>query len=142
MPAGRPQRIHPATRTFMALRIAVNDELGALDAMLEACVDVLAPGGRMAVISYHSLEDRRVKRFIAEAERECVCPPRQPICTCSKQPRLRRVTRRAARSSEEEIAGNPRARSARLRCAERPARPSPLSDSGEPYDTEKTDPTG
>jgi 16S rRNA (cytosine1402-N4)-methyltransferase len=116
---GRDRRHHPATLVFQALRIAVNDELGALAEGLDAALDALAPGGRIAVIAYHSLEDRMVKqRFRAEA-RGCVCPPRQPVCTCGKQPRVRIVTPRAIRATESEVAANPRARSARLRVAER-----------------------
>jgi 16S rRNA (cytosine1402-N4)-methyltransferase len=116
---GRGRRHNPATLVFQALRIAVNDELGALEAGLEAGIRVLRPGGRLVVIAYHSLEDRIVKqRFRAEA-RGCVCPPAQPICTCGRQPRLRVVTRRPVRPSDEELASNPRARSARLRGAER-----------------------
>jgi len=116
---GGGRRHHPATQVFQALRIAVNDEAAALAEGLEAAVDVLAPGGRLVVLSYHSGEDRRVKRFFQEAERGCVCPPRQPVCTCGRAPRLRRLTRRPVRPDEAEIARNPRARSARLRAAER-----------------------
>ena len=118
---GRGRRHNPATLVFQALRIAVNDELGALEAGLDAALRVLRPGGRLVVIAYHSLEDRIVKqRFRAEA-RGCVCPPEQPVCTCGREPRVRIVTRRPVRPSESEIASNPRARSARLRCAERVA---------------------
>jgi 16S rRNA (cytosine1402-N4)-methyltransferase len=117
-PRGR-RRIHPATRTFQALRIAVNDELGALEAALAAAVDLLRPGGRLVVLSYHSLEDRIVKRFIAAERRGCTCPPEAPVCVCGRQPRLRLVTRPSLTPSAAEIAANPRARSARLRAAER-----------------------
>ncbi len=117
-PRGR-RRIHPATRVFQALRIAVNDELAALEAGLAAAVDVLRPGGRLVVLSYHSLEDRIVKRFFQAERRGCICPPEQPVCTCGRQPRLRLVTRPSLTPSAEEIAANPRARSARLRAAER-----------------------
>lgn len=113
---GRP--IHPATRTFQALRIAVNGELEALEAALAAVPPFLAPGGRLAVISFHSLEDRIVKRFIEAASRTCVCPPDQPVCTCNTIPTLRRVGK-PIRPATEEIERNTRSRSAILRVAER-----------------------
>jgi 16S rRNA (cytosine1402-N4)-methyltransferase len=113
------RRIHPATRVFQALRIAVNAELDALEAGLRAAVDLLRPGGRLVVISYHSLEDRIVKRFIQGERRGCTCPPELPACVCGRQPRLRLVTRPSMTPSRDEIAANPRARSARLRAAER-----------------------
>jgi 16S rRNA (cytosine1402-N4)-methyltransferase len=113
------RRIHPATRVFQALRIAVNDELDALQAGLAAAVDLLRPGGRLVVLSYHSLEDRIVKRFLAAERRGCVCPPEAPVCVCGHQPRLRLVTRPSLVPSGAEVAANPRARSARLRAAER-----------------------
>jgi 16S rRNA (cytosine1402-N4)-methyltransferase len=116
---------HPATRTFQALRIATNDEMGALDAALQGAVDVLAPGGRLAVIAFHSLEDRQVKRFIERESAACICPPELPICVCNHQPRLLKVTRRAIRPGAAEAAANPRARSAVLRVAERLPVPSP-----------------
>ncbi|RLC91858.1 MAG: 16S rRNA (cytosine(1402)-N(4))-methyltransferase [Chloroflexi bacterium] len=116
---GRRGRIHPATRTFQALRIAVNDELAALEAALPQAVEVLAPGGRLAVISFHSVEDRLVKRFMRRASRDCICPPEAPICTCDHRATLRLITRRPVRPTAEEVAANPRARSARLRVAER-----------------------
>lgn len=112
-------RIHPATRTFQALRIAVNDELGALERALPQTLELLAPGGRLCVISFHSLEDRIVKRFIRAAASDCVCPPEQPVCTCDTMPTLRKITRKPIRASETEIIANPRARSAKLRVAER-----------------------
>jgi len=117
-PRGR-RRIHPATRVFQALRIAVNAELEALEAGLAAAVDLLRPGGRLVVLSYHSLEDRIVKRFIAAERRGCTCPPEVPVCVCGRNPRLRLVTRPSLTPSADEIASNPRARSARLRAAER-----------------------
>jgi 16S rRNA (cytosine1402-N4)-methyltransferase len=117
-PPGR-RRIHPATRVFQALRIAVNAELDALEAALAAAVDLLRPGGRLVVLSYHSLEDRIVKRFLQAERRGCVCPPSLPICVCGRAPRLRLVTRPSLTASAAEIAANPRARSARLRAAER-----------------------
>ncbi len=116
---GGGRRHHPATLVFQALRIAVNDELAALEEGLEAALAVLAPGGRLVVIAYHSLEDRRVKAFLRREARGCVCPPRQPVCTCGRQARLRIVTRRPIVAGSDELRENPRARSARLRCAER-----------------------
>ena len=110
---------HPARRTFQALRIEVNDELRALEAVLPAAVDSLEAGGRIAAISYHSLEDRRVKNFFNDEKNGCVCPPDFPICTCEAEARLRVLTRRPLRPSPEETTDNPRASSARLRAAER-----------------------
>ncbi len=110
---------HPATRTFQALRIAVNGELKVLEAALEAAVCSLAPGGRLAVIAFHSLEDRIVKRFIAREASACVCPPGLPVCVCGHTPRLRKVSGRAIRPVASEVAANPRSRSAVLRVAER-----------------------
>ena len=116
---GRKGRdLHPATRTFQALRIAVNDELEALERALHAAVEVLAPGGRLVVIAFHSLEDRIVKRFIAREAAACVCPPGQPLCTCGHRPRLHKLTG-AVKPGPVETAANPRARSAVLRAAER-----------------------
>jgi 16S rRNA (cytosine1402-N4)-methyltransferase len=113
------RRIHPATRVFQALRIAVNEELDALGEGLAAAVDLLRPGGRLVVLSYHSLEDRIVKRFLAAERRGCTCPPDAPVCVCGKAPRLRLVTRPSMTPTAEEVETNPRARSARLRAAER-----------------------
>ncbi len=113
------RRIHPATRVFQALRIAVNDELEALRDGLAAAVELLRPGGRLVVLSYHSLEDRIVKRFIAAERRGCTCPPEAPVCGCGRRPRLRPLTRRPVRPGSVEVLTNPRARSARLRAAER-----------------------
>ncbi len=115
----QPRRIHPATRVFQALRIAVNEELDALQEGLAAAVDLLRPGGRLVVLSYHSLEDRIVKRFFAAERRGCVCPPELPVCVCGRNPRLRLLTRRSVTPTSGEIEANPRARSARLRAAER-----------------------
>lgn len=116
---GQRRRIHPATRTFQALRIAVNDELAVLEAALPQAVEILAPGGRLAVISFHSLEDRLVKRFLRRESRDCVCPPEAPACICDHRATLRLVTRKPIRPTAEEAAANPRSRSARLRVAER-----------------------
>jgi 16S rRNA (cytosine1402-N4)-methyltransferase len=115
----RPRRIHPATRTFQALRIAVNDELEGLDRFLESAAALLAPGGRIVVISFHSLEDRIVKQRFAALKPHCVCPPRFPQCTCGEPGILRVLTRRTIRPGADEQERNPRARSARLRAAER-----------------------
>ena len=108
---------HPAKRVFQALRIAVNDELGSLEAALPAALEMLRPGGRLAVISFHSLEDRIVKQFLREKERGCTCPPDFPVCVCGHEPELRAIQRRPIRPSEAEIAANPRSASARLRAA-------------------------
>jgi 16S rRNA (cytosine1402-N4)-methyltransferase len=110
---------HPAKRVFQALRIAVNDELGQLEEALPAAVELLRPRGRVAVISFHSLEDRIVKRFFRDAARGCVCPPDFPVCTCGRDPVLRVLTSRAVRPSAQEVALNPRSASARLRVAEK-----------------------
>jgi 16S rRNA (cytosine1402-N4)-methyltransferase len=110
---------HPARRVFQALRIAVNDELGELEHALAAAFEMLRPGGRLAVISFHSLEDRIVKRFMRERERGCVCPPDFPVCVCGHEPELRALNRRPIRPSTRETAANPRAASARLRVAVR-----------------------
>jgi len=115
----RHGRIHPATRTFQALRIVVNDELGSLQRGLDAAVRRLAPGGRLVVISYHSLEDRLVKTTFRRLAGECTCPPRVPFCQCRPLRILRVLTRRPLEPDDRELAANPRARSARLRAAER-----------------------
>jgi 16S rRNA (cytosine1402-N4)-methyltransferase len=115
----QPRDTHPATRTFQALRIAVNDELAALEQILQDGAGLLARGGRIAVISYHSLEDRIVKRGIARLTGKCECPPGLPVCRCGSTQVLRTVTRKPITPSEGEIRTNPRARSAKLRVAER-----------------------
>jgi 16S rRNA (cytosine1402-N4)-methyltransferase len=117
-PPGR-RRIHPATHVFQALRIAVNEELDALEEALAAAVDLLRPGGRLVVLSYHSLEDRIVKRFLDAERKGCICPPSVPVCVCGRTARLRLVTKPSLTPTDAEIAANPRARSARLRAAER-----------------------
>ena len=116
---GRREKIHPATRTFQALRIAVNDELDALRQALPQARDLLRPGGRLAVIAFHSLEDRLVKQFYRQEARDCVCPPELPICACQHQATLRVLTSKPVRPTAGETARNPRSRSARLRIAER-----------------------
>jgi 16S rRNA (cytosine1402-N4)-methyltransferase len=110
---------HPARRTFQALRIEVNDELGVLERGLRSAVKWLAPGGRLVVISYHSLEDRIVKKVFSEMVEGCTCPPDLPVCVCNVKPVLRIVTRRPVTPTEAEIESNPRARSARMRVAEK-----------------------
>lgn len=116
---GRRKGVHPATRTFQALRIAVNDELNALKDALPQAQGLLQAGSRVAVISFHSLEDRIVKQFFQREARGCICPPRTPVCVCRRTPRLRLVTRRPIRAGLEEVSRNPRSRSAILRVAER-----------------------
>ena len=108
---------HPAKRVFQALRIAVNDELAQLETALPAALEMLRPGGRLAVISFHSLEDRIVKQTLAAGAKGCTCPPDFPVCVCGKEPELRLLTRKAVRPSVREIADNPRSGSARLRAA-------------------------
>jgi 16S rRNA (cytosine1402-N4)-methyltransferase len=116
---GHRGRIHPATKTFQALRMAVNQELQSLQSGLEQTLRVLAREGRMAIISFHSLEDRLVKQFIRRESIDCICPPEQPICTCNHKASLKILTRHAISPSESEIQENPRARSAHLRAAEK-----------------------
>ena len=116
---------HPAKRTFQALRIAVNDELAQLEEALPEAWQLLAPGGRLAAISFHSLEDRMVKQFLAERARGCVCPPDLPICVCGREPEAELITRRAVAPTPGEIAANPRSRSAHLRAARKLEVPSP-----------------
>ena len=115
----RRSGIHPATRTFQAIRIAVNQELDRIRDGLEQAIGVIGPGGRLVVISYHSLEDRVAKTILRREESECICPPGTPECICGHHPILRKITRRVVRTSKEEVFANPRGRSARLRVAER-----------------------
>ncbi len=110
---------HPATRTFQALRIWVNDEFAQIDAGIQAAMRLLAPGGRLVVIAFHSGEDRRVRDLIEQEVRGCLCPPKQPLCTCGRRPSMRWLQKKPLRASEEERARNPRSRSALLRAAER-----------------------
>ena len=121
----RGSAIHPATRSFQALRIAVNDELQNIERALPQALEALAPGGRIAVLAFHSLEDRIVKRFFQQESRDCICPPEQPVCTCKHRAALKILTKKPIRPSEEEIRDNPRARSARLRVAEKLASAQP-----------------
>ncbi|MGD8730372.1 MAG: 16S rRNA (cytosine(1402)-N(4))-methyltransferase RsmH [Anaerolineales bacterium] len=117
---GRSKRgLHPATKTFQALRIAVNDELAVLERGLEAGTELLHAGGRMVVISFHSLEDRIVKRFFRRESKDCICPPETPICVCDHKAKLKIITPKPIRPGEEEIEANPRSRSAKMRVAER-----------------------
>ncbi len=119
--AGRTRRgkVHPATRTFQAVRMAVNGELDNLQAGLTEAVEALRGGGRLVVISYHSLEDRLVKGFLRTEASQCICPPETPVCICGHEPTIKLVKRRAIKPGKEEIESNPRARSARLRVAEK-----------------------
>lgn len=117
--AAWPREIHPATRTFQSIRMRVNDELGSLERGLKAANQILTPGGRMAAISFHSLEDRLVKTYFAAESKDCLCPPQQPVCTCAHRASLRILTRKPVSASPEEVRQNPRARSARLRAAEK-----------------------
>lgn len=118
-PAALREKQHPAKRSFQAIRIAVNGELDALPPMLEAAVDGLNPGGRLAVITFHSLEDRIVKRTLADLAKGCTCPPEFPVCVCGRKPRVRLVNRKPVTADGTELADNPRARSAKLRVAEK-----------------------
>ena len=113
------EKQHPAKRCFQAIRIAVNDELGAVDRMLQAAVPRLAPGGRLCVISFHSLEDRIIKKTMQELATGCTCPPNFPVCVCGKKPQMKLVSRKPIVATEAELTYNPRARSAKLRVAEK-----------------------
>ncbi len=112
-------KTHPATRTFMALRIAVNDELGSLERFLPQALDLLTSGGRLGIISFHSLEDRLIKHYFQQEARGCICSPEQPVCTCQHDKRLKIITAKPIVASEAEIAQNPRSRSAKLRIVEK-----------------------
>ncbi|MCJ7622877.1 MAG: 16S rRNA (cytosine(1402)-N(4))-methyltransferase RsmH, partial [Anaerolineaceae bacterium] len=115
----RRSKIHPATRTFQALRICVNRELEALEKVLPQIIAALSPGGRAAIISFHSLEDRIVKHFFRRESQDCICPDKQPVCTCEHKATIRQITRRPIQPEAFEIEINPRARSARLRVVEK-----------------------
>ena len=114
---GRRRRLHPATRTFQALRMAVNGELEALSSALPQTTEVLGKGGRLAIISFHSLEDRIVKQFMVKESRDCICPPELPVCKCGHERKLKILTKKPVRPSSEEVRHNPRSRSAKLRIA-------------------------
>ena len=118
-PAALREKQHPAKRSFQAIRIAVNDELGSVERMLADAVDLLNPGGRLAIITFHSLEDRIVKTAMAEASKGCTCPPNFPVCVCGKKPRVKLISRKPIVASNEELEANPRSRSAKLRVCEK-----------------------
>ena len=113
------EKQHPAKRSFQAIRIAVNDELGSVERVMKKAVPLLNKGGRLAVITFHSLEDRIVKQAMAEAAKGCTCPPEFPVCVCGKKPQVKLITRKPIVSGEEELELNPRARSAKLRICEK-----------------------
>ena len=118
-PAALREKQHPAKRSFQATRIAVNDELGAVERIMEDAVDLLNPGGRLAIITFHSLEDRIVKTGMNEAAKGCTCPPSFPICVCGKKPKVKIISRKPITASEKELQDNPRSRSAKLRVCEK-----------------------
>ena len=118
-PAALREKQHPAKRSFQAIRIAVNDELGSVEKAMEVAVPLLNPGGRLAVITFHSLEDRIVKTAMADAAKGCTCPPQFPVCVCGKKPKVKLISRKPIVSSNEELEANPRARSAKLRVCEK-----------------------
>ena len=118
-PAALREKQHPAKRSFQAIRIAVNDELGSVEKVMRDAVPCLNPGGRLAVITFHSLEDRIVKNAMAEAAKGCTCPPNFPVCVCGKKPKVKLITRKPIVSGDEELERNPRARSAKLRICEK-----------------------
>ena len=118
-PAALREKQHPAKRSFQAIRIAVNDELGAVERIMEDAIGLLNPGGRLAIITFHSLEDRIVKNGMAAAAKGCTCPPSFPVCVCGKKPLVKLITRKPLLASEEELEANPRSRSAKLRVCEK-----------------------
>ena len=118
-PAALREKQHPAKRSFQAIRIAVNDELGAVEKVMEDAIDLLNPGGRMAVITFHSLEDRIVKSAMQKASKGCTCPPEFPVCVCGNKPKVKLITRKPITASQQELEANPRSRSAKLRVCEK-----------------------
>ena len=118
-PAALREKQHPAKRTFQAIRIAVNDELGSVEKAMAVAIPLLKPGGRLAVITFHSLEDRIVKNAMVEASRGCTCPPNFPVCVCGKKPKVKLITKKPITASAEELEVNPRSRSAKLRVCEK-----------------------
>ena len=118
-PAALREKQHPAKRSFQAIRIAVNDELGSVERVLEDAVDLLNPGGRLAIITFHSLEDRIVKTAMADAAKGCTCPPNFPVCVCGKKPKVKLISRKPIVASDAELEANPRSRSAKLRVCEK-----------------------
>ena len=118
-PAALREKQHPAKRSFQAIRIAVNDELGAVERIMEDAISLLNPGGRLAIITFHSLEDRIVKTGMTNASKGCTCPPSFPICVCGKKPKVKLISKKPIVSNQEELDANPRARSAKLRVCER-----------------------
>jgi 16S rRNA (cytosine1402-N4)-methyltransferase len=118
-PAALREKQHPAKRSFQAIRIAVNDELGSVEKAMAAAIPLLNPGGRLAVITFHSLEDRIVKNAMVEASKGCTCPPNFPVCVCGKKPKVKLISRKPIVSSAQELEANPRARSAKLRVCEK-----------------------
>jgi 16S rRNA (cytosine1402-N4)-methyltransferase len=118
-PAALREKQHPAKRSFQAIRIAVNDELGSVEKVMKDAIDCLNPGGRLAIITFHSLEDRIVKNGMQDAAKGCTCPPNFPVCVCGKKPRVQILTRKPIVSGDEELEMNPRARSAKLRVCEK-----------------------
>ena len=118
-PAALREKQHPAKRSFQAIRIAVNDELGSVEKVMEDAIPCLNPGGRLAVITFHSLEDRIVKNAMTAASKGCTCPPNFPVCVCGKKPKVKRISKKPIVSGQEELDNNPRARSAKLRVCEK-----------------------
>ena len=118
-PAALREKQHPAKRSFQAIRIAVNDELGSVEQAMAAAIPLLNPGGRLAVITFHSLEDRIVKNAMVEASKGCTCPPNFPVCVCGKKPKVKLITKKPITASTEELEVNPRSRSAKLRICEK-----------------------